>query len=882
MATQRSPGSLQRALLESLSAALAEIVNAEGTLDRVARVLIDAGSVMLDKRLADLRAGLGRSLLSWVRQKTGDHVGDLIEEFAAALTQSEQESLTNRLNAAGENDIVEQLASFVSDVVGLAGDRRVHLALDDVDRLDDSDLRRLTDLVASLPSAAQIRLTFTVWDSEQRDRADGLVLGGVSPTPLGGLDVESIGEWIDREGLPATAVAAVVLATNGYPLHVGDAIELVKGPDGVEALSGFGPDDVIETRTRLAWRGLDQETQLRALKLAVYSSPLNTERACAVLDIDVATWSIVTQHLVQAAFMIDGDVRWFHNLRRQALWRSVAPTEMEELAYETAAAELLDVLGGDQPPTEAYIDFALVAPKCAAVMAGKPSVAQVVDASRDEIAVMASMIEIAEHEGPVALAADAVSHAMTAFGLTADPVETLERLEARELVTVVSNEYHSAIVARFNCQEAADVTMGRAARELSRLPTPRLATSIMNDAVIPLTGRFNLASFGIGYPTVSSMAQTAYELITRPSPQRATYLESGSALLFRARTGGVPFHAAISYEDVDAAQRSVLSVTGTTMKVQGRALDIDLAIAVPGQPVASQRFIRAVSRLYDRRFSSTVPRAVQLDEPMDPIRHLESKLEIYDVIGRLCSERERFAYDLTDPRGAAYHLSDGTLLTFELRGRAGLHALPDSFADAGFEQYARFRVGQALGLDAGATVSTIHSQRGGLGAKDPLTEVVLDLAKSAEQFNKAQTNRHLRMIGSELEAAISLALQQTFDDAMALRTVSQGHTCDLTPFDFYFLIEDEVPQGGWTPGARSSYSYITVPSPAEHDRVFVQMVPPREAENRWLTTEEIIPLTESTFGLEPGNAHVVSSGEMLHSIPELLGYESSELRLDHG
>lgn len=877
----RAPGSLQRALLESLGAALVELAKDEAAITRVTRVLLDAGSRVLDMRFAELRGAVGRSLLGILRSKLGDHAADAVEDFATALTQAADESLAERMRSAGDNDVVDQLASFAAELAELADGRNVSLALDDVHQLDGSDQRRLADLCNAFDSGVQLRLAFAVWDQSGRSAVDQLVVAGAQPFEVFGLDGDALVEWVEREGLDATVVPALEDATSGYPLYVGDAIELIRESGTSDAVRELRPDDVLIHRTRIAWRELDPGTQAAALKLAVYSYPLSPARACRALSVELAEWWALRERLADSGFLLRTGTRWFHDLRRRALWDSVAPAEMRAAAYASAGRELRDTLRSSGAAAEVFMDFAAVAAQSGEVRAIHSSVDAVLEASRDEIALLASVLELLEDYDAPALSADgALMHASKEYGIGGDPVDVLARLEERELVLVVANEHASVIVPRFGCVEAVDIVMGRAARELARLPIEKLASSILQGAVAPTVGEFAQAEYGIGDPKAATMAESIRKLITQPSPGRHTYIESGSGLLIRARWSTVPFYASFSFNEPSRAHEASALLGRQSARIRDHDVDLVDLICVPGEPVASIRFPNALRRAVGARFSSSMPRGIELDSPPDLEQRLEAKMAAYAAIATLCDEVEQFAYDLRGPRGFAFHSGDRDETIVELLGKASVDRLDESAVRDLFGPYGSLRLRQLLQLAPSATTGNIETRSGRFRASDPVSDMVVELMKSAKAFNRAQTSRRIPLRERDLQDAIAAAILQTFRDAQVIAPfVSDELRVDLKPRDYYFLIEHESADPGWAAGSRSSYVYVQVDGDASHDRAFVKMTDAAPAgSGGW---DEMFARISSAFEVEFSEDRSQGSAGVNGGLQGFLSHDHGEIRFVH-
>ncbi|MHB8245136.1 MAG: hypothetical protein ACYDGN_07225 [Acidimicrobiales bacterium] len=115
-----APGALQRGLLESLAAAVAEVTEDEATAKRVGGILVAAAERVADVRLKDLAAGVGRQLLGIVSTRVSPELASLLSAFAQQLVTTVDAELSARINNAGDPDVVDLACGFAAEVRDLA------------------------------------------------------------------------------------------------------------------------------------------------------------------------------------------------------------------------------------------------------------------------------------------------------------------------------------------------------------------------------------------------------------------------------------------------------------------------------------------------------------------------------------------------------------------------------------------------------------------------------------------------------------------------------------------------------------------------------------------------------------------------------------------
>ena len=169
-----SPAALQLALLDGLGAAVALMARDEGLARTAARHVTDAARRMAKARLDELASAAGKVLLGAIRTRLGSEAVGAIEEFARDLSTSMDERLAARISSAGDSDVIEVIAGFAPEVAALVGDRDVLLALDNAERLEKDDVRRLADLFTLLPDRVVVRLAYATADESAQERLDDL------------------------------------------------------------------------------------------------------------------------------------------------------------------------------------------------------------------------------------------------------------------------------------------------------------------------------------------------------------------------------------------------------------------------------------------------------------------------------------------------------------------------------------------------------------------------------------------------------------------------------------------------------------------------------------------------------------------------------------
>lgn len=874
----RAPGSLQLALLESLASAVALMAQDATATQRIGQILADAASRVTEVRLKDLRAAVGKHLLSMVRARVGDEMADLLEDFGSALTVSAEESLGSRITAASDGDVVDQIVSFAAEVKAMAGEREVHVALDDLDRLDDGDLRRLADLPGRLPFGFCIRGSFTTWHSTSRQRFEMLQMGGITGVPIGGLGESDIEAWLDADGLDVGLADTVMAATNGYPVHVADALELLHRQPSTATLSSLTPDQVIQVRTRQAWRELDIASQIVAAKLCFYRDPLATPRVCSLLGLDEMAWGTFAMRLTDAGLLLEDQRRWFHELRRRVIWRDLLTEEMRRTAIEAATDELRGQLALPGARPTDFVDFARAAAQNEELQQVETGVAEAVKATREEVAIAAAALELIEYShGEEAIDAEVLlAHARDTYTLVDGALSALDRLVGRGLMHVASNDRAAVAVPMWGSQATVQAIIGRAADELGRIPIVQLATAAFEVAIRPRLGPFVAAMYGVGAP---SMAEASEAIASQHRQPRDGVVHLGGrepGIAIRGSHGTVPLSAMVSCRDEVERDAAVARLDQVSGELWGENVTLDDVLRLPTQVVPSLRFARALKWLKGRRdFSLHMQLPIDAPQRYSVAERVAASQRLRAVVRERSSAIERFAYELEDPTGYAYaHSGDGELVV-ELGNSTRVVEISTAWMRDLHAPFGRLRLAEDLGLEPGQFVRRITWHTGG-AAKDPITETIVDLSKAATRFNKNQLPTVVEFEETQLRALLQGAFDRCESDAKALLEALPGMGLSLpTPTTLFAVLELDEPSADWVPGANALLSTALVPMQGD-ERVMFQLIRGAgSATSGRFTRGEAL---QAAFDIDPTTALSSSTGEAIGGLSKLLGFGRGEVR----
>ena len=875
----QAPGSLQVALLESLAGAVALLTSDLTTAQRIGELLRAAAGKVKEMRLKDLRGAVGNHLLSLVRSRVGDDLADLLSDCGTAISSSAGESLSTRITSASDQDVIDQIVSFATEVKEMAGDREILLALDDVDRLNDDDLRRFADLSARLPPGIRIHASFTTWHATSRERSESLQLGGAEIVSIAGLAETDIEGWLLAESLDVELVVSVMAATNGYPVHVSDAIALLLRNPFPHTLRLMTPAQVLLVRTRQAWRELDLACQIVAAKLCFYQDPLPTERVCDLLGLDEITWGTFAMRLIDSGLLLDDRRRWFHELRRRVIWSDLITGEMRRAAIEAAGAEIAGQLALPSAGPRDYIDFARVANENPDLRTSEPGLAEALNATLDEVAIAAAALELIEYShGHQAIDAEVLlAHARDRYPAIDDPVAALSRLQAHGLVHVVSDNRSAVAAPTWGSVATVQVIRGRAAEELGWFPVTQLASAVFESIIRPRLGSFGRVMYGVGAFSIAKASEevSALHRVPRDGVVHVGFEEPG--VVVRGSHGTTPLYAAISFRDTVASRAAVGRLDGLTQKLWGVDLDLHDVVHLPTQVVPSLRFARALEWLDGRpNFSLHMLRPVDGERHMSLQEELSACLVLRSVIRERSDTNERFAYEIEQPKGYRFSQSGDSQVILEISNSEDVEEL-DALGTVDFNQpFARLKLAQDLALPRGQ-VFRRTTWRIGTSRQDPVTQTVVELCQSAEKFNTKQTPIRVEFDEGKLRALLKSAFERREADGRAILEALPNMGLSLpTPTTTAVVLELDEPSEGWVPGAHARLISAVVPKRGAEDLLFKLYLP-----NERTPTDPSNPRPEvirDAFGIDPNSALWHAEGDAIMGLSEMLGYGQSEVR----
>ena len=778
------PGALDRALAAAVTLALAAHVEDVGQISLVRQRMLAASRTFERGAKDRVRAGLVDLLLDQVRMRLGDTAAEVVADMRSAWNDSEQDSLQRRLAAFTVTDTSAALAEVASDLANVA-DEDVSLALDDAHLLTDEDLRRLRDLVADPADRVHLRVAYTTVGAGLDEPLVRLAEAGALRVVVDGLDEDSVRFWLTREGIPASLTPAVMSATLGYALHVGDAIQLLREFDAAPGtLMGLSQAEVVLRGSERAWSALSDEDRQAVLVLLPFAHRPSALRISELLQVEALRWSVLRQRLRESGVFVDReDDSWFHELRRQALWQEL--DNDTQVAVATRALQCILSLSRVSYE-EVGVAASLLGSASLDVAVQDSSARVITRLSNNAVAVAAAVMDLAglaEDEAFVNTTG-ALLRAHERYAAPADCLAAMRELHESEVVYLASNEHASVVAPRWSLAGAVLIA-ARTLRQTGRVPFQGVGRLIV-EVLRPRLGSFRIASATVGPFDAAQQSRIAVEMQRRgPDGEYRFGRAPDRSLLLALNLDGTEIASTVAYEDVDARDRAFGRMVDAEERVLGGILKTILCRRHPLPVVPSRRFVLAAESILgerlNNRYSSDLRSERSVSASVDA--RAEQRAETLEAVRALCSQEELLAYDLLQPTGIAWAAHEeehrGTRSFSSefatVTGIVGAHRMADRERSPEERPYDFMYLTQRAGLQPGQRVNHVVRQ-GSItpGRSLVFLEQLEALVKEAADYNAQQVREILSSDLSAVEARVSEAQARRGRDAVELATRVSG------------------------------------------------------------------------------------------------------------
>lgn len=882
----RAGGILQRALLEALADALAELA-AESELRAIGRMLTDAVKRLAEDRAQQLVKVLGAEVLNLARAKLGPEVGNALADYVTELKTAADESLAARISAAIDPDVAALVVDLAAEVAKQARGRPVLLALDAGERLHEADLNLLADIAETLPDSVRVRLAISTYTAELGSRVEQLEASGaaIHRLEVPPISPEAVVEWLLDEDLDPTLAEPLERETGGYALHLGDAINHLKGGGDLEDLPR---SQAFEARTREAWEGLASEDKLRVRNLCVFGDPPGRDRLRELLDLDTSAVGQLEEDLVRArVFSVEVNGRpWFHEQRRLFVVERILKEDERAEAAARAVGLLMDWDRADDS-FDRMPEIARLLPDTTGLLAEDEQLADAIAIDRDELALAAGLIELIERTSPAVLADALLRYVRATFGGD-ELVSAIERLAERSFVALVKQNEAAAVVPYWREPLVKVAIMGRAFNELGRMPVPAVASSVFGQEVIPRIGRFEKGHYGVGSGSLARLGELVPELRQPSGGMIVIGAGPGENLLLRGSFAGRPLYGSFTFDSAARRDEARDALVGLSTEIFGERLALTDVLPHPAPLVPSHRFLVAAERILGRKFTAGNP-SLDLPEPLAPQENLRRRAEALRIIRSRCAPAEQRALELEEPVAFLWRQDDdpdGHYVFHEVEvrgGREGAFEIPGQLDFDWQSPYGNFSLEIQLGLPAGERAAAQHVH---MGARpddaDPVLALIATFRDRATRYNRAQLTREILVLDDEeaLSARFTAAARQTLADAQAISAIPLGPgSGPIEPRVTYVAVFPRAQHQGMV--FDGSALHASLPSPDDEEGVQVKIISPPASGRLALPPDtaspgarlmEIFDLTE-----EPRQ---FGQGEMSFVLSRLLGFSHEDLQIE--
>lgn len=778
------PGSLQQGLLDGLTDVTGQILTFKHTVKDAVDRLARAARSMATEHLNELGTALAKEVLSLVRSKLGPEFGNAIGEYVKAVQKEESKSLQQRIAAQVDKDVLKVILTLAREVAKLAPDGAIWLLIDNGEHLGEADFAQLLDLPDEVPAGVHVLVGFRSNTPAYNEKIRKLVDRGWGESKVAGISVKSVRNWLADEQLDTGWEPRISRLSSGSPLIIADLVRRLRNAGNLDQLT---VDDAVGRVTAEILGNVPIPVSGAARKLSAFFEPLPRDQVPDFLGIDRDEWVEIEQRLWDAGIFssrLNGQ-RWFHDQRRRAIWSGLEAPDQQRFAR--SAVEHLKVQLRTMWAPDDVISLAELGYAYPGALTADDDLHAVATSTDAEIALVGALIELSElgnpGEPPAVEAGPLFNYVRSNYAAGLDLEEALTSLKGRGVIGAASNEYATVIVPNLGGPALA-LLAGRAGIRFGRVPILGLSSMLFEIFLRQRMSPFKDATFGIGHPSASQLFDTFRGMqIRRNSTPGHVVVPSDRepGLVIRARHGDVNLYCAAAFESVsdrDGAGKQVVQAHG---QVFGQIFRTTLCEPIPRERVRILRWPNALKLITNYKsdlFGSEI--RLESEGEISAEETIQRWSEVYRLVRAFSSTDERMAYNLERRLRLAYFAEEGTLAVFFIRGdndgTLRIEALPD---DVG-HQSSRWtaRVAERLNLPSSDSVTGYRLFMGRfLNSKDPVAELLTDLYKEGQAYNKPQSRTRVVLDEQSLSSMILDSHRQALTDARLLHSsvsISQG------------------------------------------------------------------------------------------------------------
>lgn len=755
-----APGQLHSALITQLTAILDVHLADRSAVEATLEFLHGAAKRLGAVGGKELSRVVGAEILNLLKARLGPEFGESIGRMTSDILQTGDESLRARLASSSELGTVEIVLSFAEEIVELTG-RDLRLVLDRVERLSPGDKAIALDMAEMLPNHVQVIVGLNTARTENQNFRAQLAGIGAQIVEVLPLNLDTIRSWLRDANVNAPSPEVFLRVTSGYPLFMVEAISGARAGLRIENIqTAFAFQELMRT----SWNQLSVHAKTAARKLAAFNESPPDDFIAQLLQVDQNAWSAVRDELVhRGIFIIDSDnVAWFHDRRRDLLWRTIMNSSDRNEAATSATAFLDSWLGAmDHIPLWAVTSLAELS-RAEPVRSKYARIAKLTEASRDSMAVLFSLLELMEPDrengGKFVQTPLLLKYASDVIGVQRDGVDALQELEDAGFAYTSSNGSASVTTALIPDKLTYAAILGRMTSEFGRWIIPSIASNLFQQHFQPLVSPFVAATYGVGSLSLTELAKAAHRAVEET--RRDSPVHAEASLAVTARLGTRPFFAGIAFQTASDRDEAVARLTAASqVRIMEEPLQISSLHRLPTPKLRSHKIKNVFNLLGLLDAEDSTP----LVGAHFHLASAQLRVDAMEAVRKILTETERAAADLVEARSLLVELSNAPSSMMEIRlsgalPRADLIEVPKGSLNPFEDPLFGFKLARDGLVLPGETIrgwSVMGYGRESRQSYKPFSEVEEEVTKALEEYNKFQQVERIPLDASYLESEIT-------------------------------------------------------------------------------------------------------------------------------
>ncbi|MBT2587845.1 ATP-binding protein [Arthrobacter sp. ISL-95] len=823
---QRAPGAIHHALIAQLASVLEVHVQSRPAIDDTLQLLKAAALRLGAVGGKELARVVAEELLNLLKAKLGPDFGEPIGKVITEILRSEDESLRGKLENASEIGTAEVVLAFAEEVTNIT-QTDMRLVLDRAERLTDADRSILLDLIELLPQKVQVIVGLSTSKQSDVQFLSDMILSGAEAVAVEALPVQVIQEWLNEAGLTRPSVDILRRVTAGYPFFLEQAISLVSAGQNVEDLS---PGAAFQELMRLSWNTLSPLAKTVGRKLALFRDCPPDSFIVKLLDMDQLAWSAVRDELeLTHIFIRDAaESSWFHDRRRDMIWKTLMVTSDRAEAASTALNRLSSWLESERDiPSWAIASMPDLLAQPSLLQNLPQSFVKVTELSTAGLAVLLGLLELTERsenpESAFVETATLLTYVSRLAEMESDPVGALEELQTAKFVYTHSEGSQSITTTTLPDVLTYIAILGRMTTDFGRWPVPRLASQLFNQYFSPLLKGFTLANFGLGSPALATVAGETQKAAEHKASLHDTL--SMPSLALTADLEGRTFYLGAIFSAEEDRNDAIARLSEAAQALGRANITLNHVLSVPTRRLRSQRF----KRLLRLGKVDTLP--AESYNALTDIERAGVRLSVTELARGMMNDQERGGSGLERSRGILIDVeSSSSYLEVHLIGdspRAAEINIRQAKLTPFKDPLFMFKLRGAGFVQASEQVESFHESLGSPANRqnrNPVEETVDDITKRLEKFNRLLSPVLISF--DEIEDRVRESRQEVIEDLKSLAIAgycSVEHVSSVENEELRILISPA--DAPWNGG----YHGILLRRPGNGDAITVNVLTQSEA-----------------------------------------------------